>query len=52
MDAKLTVVGTLRVVRGGCYGMLASDCRSAARRGHDPGFPSENIGFRVIMVVG
>ena len=43
--------GTLRVVRGGCWGMLAHDCRSAARRGHDPKAPSDTIGFRVIMVV-
>ena len=28
--------GTLRTVRGGCWAMLASDCRSAARRGHAP----------------
>jgi formylglycine-generating enzyme required for sulfatase activity len=43
--------GTLKVVRGGCWGMLATDCRSAARRGHDPKAPSDTIGFRVIMVV-
>ena len=44
--------GTLRVIRGGCWGMFAADCRSAARRGHDPKAPSDTIGFRVIMVVG
>lgn len=44
--------GTLRTVRGGCWGMLASDCRSAARRGHAPDAPSDTIGFRVVMVVG
>jgi formylglycine-generating enzyme required for sulfatase activity len=44
--------GTLRTVRGGCWGMLASDCRSAARRGHAPDAASDTIGFRVVMVVG
>ncbi|HJZ56820.1 MAG TPA: SUMF1/EgtB/PvdO family nonheme iron enzyme [Gemmataceae bacterium] len=44
--------GTLKVVRGGCWAMLPADCRSAARRGHDPRAPSDTIGFRVIMVVG
>ncbi|HVL12361.1 MAG TPA: SUMF1/EgtB/PvdO family nonheme iron enzyme [Gemmata sp.] len=44
--------GTLRTVRGGCWGMLAPDCRSAARRGHAPDSPSDTIGFRVVMVVG
>jgi formylglycine-generating enzyme required for sulfatase activity len=44
--------GTLRTVRGGCWAMLASDCRSAARRGHAPDAPSETIGFRVVLVVG
>ncbi len=43
--------GQLRVVRGGCFGMLPIDCRSAARRGHDPDSPSETIGFRVVMEV-
>jgi formylglycine-generating enzyme required for sulfatase activity len=44
--------GTLRTVRGGCWAMLAPDCRSAARRGHAPDSRSDNIGFRVVMVVG
>jgi formylglycine-generating enzyme required for sulfatase activity len=44
--------GTLKTVRGGSWGMLAADCRSAARRGHDPNSPSDTIGFRVVMVVG
>jgi formylglycine-generating enzyme required for sulfatase activity len=45
-------MGQLRVVRGGCYGMLPIDCRSAARRGHAPDSSSETIGFRVVMDVG
>jgi formylglycine-generating enzyme required for sulfatase activity len=44
--------GTLRGVRGGCWGMFASDCRCASRRGHAPDSPSDTIGFRVVMVVG
>jgi len=44
--------GHLRVVRGGCYGMLPIDLRSAARRGHAPESASETIGFRVVMDVG
>lgn len=44
--------GQLRVVRGGCYGMLPIDCRSAARRGHASDSASETIGFRVVMEVG
>jgi formylglycine-generating enzyme required for sulfatase activity len=44
--------GQLRVVRGGCFGMLPIDCRCAARRGHAPDSPSETIGFRVVLDVG
>jgi len=43
--------GTLKVVRGGCWGMYAVDCRSAARRGHAFDSGSDTIGFRVVMVV-
>jgi formylglycine-generating enzyme required for sulfatase activity len=44
--------GTLRVVRGGCWTSFANDCRSAARRGHDPNSPTNTIGFRVVLTVG
>jgi formylglycine-generating enzyme required for sulfatase activity len=44
--------GTLRAVRGGCWAMLASDCRSAARRGHAADAHADTIGFRVVLVVG
>lgn len=44
--------GVLKTVRGGCWGMFASDCRSAARRGHAPDAVADTIGFRVVMVVG
>lgn len=44
--------GTLRVVRGGCWSMFGNDCRSAARRGHDPVSPGNTVGFRVALAVG
>ena len=44
--------GTLKVVRGVCWGMHASDCRSAACRVQSPESPSDIIGFRVVMLVG
>jgi formylglycine-generating enzyme required for sulfatase activity len=43
--------GVLKVARGGCYSMLPSDCRSAARRPYPPDTRSDMIGFRVVMVV-
>ncbi len=43
--------GVLRVARGGCWSMLPSDCRSAARRPYPPDTHSDTIGFRVVMVV-
>ena len=44
--------GTLKTVRGGCWGMYAADCRSAARRGQAPDSHADTVGFRVVMVVG
>jgi formylglycine-generating enzyme required for sulfatase activity len=44
--------GVLRVARGGCWGMLPTDCRSAARRPYPPDTHADTIGFRVVMVVG
>ena len=43
--------GVLKVARGGCYSMLPSDCRCAARRPYPPDTHSDTIGFRVVMVV-
>lgn len=43
--------GTLKVVRGGCWTAFGNDCRSAARRGHDPNSPTNTIGFRVALAV-
>jgi formylglycine-generating enzyme required for sulfatase activity len=44
--------GMLKTVRGGCWGMFPTDCRSGSRRGHAPDAHSDTIGFRVVMVVG
>ena len=44
--------GVLKVIRGGCYSVVPSDCRSAARRPQAPDTPSETLGFRVVMMVG
>ena len=44
--------GTTKVVRGGCWAMFGTDCRSGARRAHSPDKGTETIGFRIIMVVG
>ncbi len=43
--------GSLRVVRGGCWAMPASDCRSAARRGQAPDAPTDTVGFRLVLTV-
>ena len=43
--------GVLKVIRGGCYSMQPSECRSATRRPQAPDGASETIGFRVVMVV-
>ena len=44
--------GSLKVCRGGCWNSPPGDCRSAARRALGPDNRNENVGFRVIMVVG
>jgi formylglycine-generating enzyme required for sulfatase activity/serine/threonine protein kinase len=44
--------GQGKVIRGGCWNLLAADCRSAARRSHAPNAASETIGFRVVLTVG
>jgi formylglycine-generating enzyme required for sulfatase activity len=40
--------GDSRVLRGGCWGGIARDCRSADRNDFDPGDGYINIGFRVV----
>ena len=42
--------GLLKVTRGGAWISPAEDCRSAARRPHDPESPANTIGFRVVMI--
>ena len=44
--------GALKVARGGCWNSPPADCRSAARRSLGPDARSENVGFRVVMMVG
>lgn len=43
--------GALKVARGGAWGMLPSDARSAARRPYAPDTRSDSLGFRIVMVV-
>ena len=38
---------SLRVMRGGCYGLSADHCRSARRDGYPPSNFHESIGFRL-----
>ena len=35
----------------GSFSSFATECRSAARRGHDPNSASETIGLRVALTV-
>jgi formylglycine-generating enzyme required for sulfatase activity len=35
-----------RVLRGGCWGIVASNCRSAYRYGFEPGLRLVGLGFR------
>ena len=42
--------GTLRVLRGGCYGLDSRDCGSAKRGKHDPKDVNTYYGFRVVAV--
>jgi formylglycine-generating enzyme required for sulfatase activity len=39
--------GSGRVMRGGCWGLDAHDCRSAARIGYRPDFRDNAVGFRL-----
>ncbi len=41
--------GPFRVVRGGDWYFAAANCRSADRRGYNPGYTNNGIGFRVVL---
>lgn len=40
--------GPLRVIRGGGFTAPPCNVRAAFRAGHDPAYPREHIGFRVV----
>ncbi|MEZ4964575.1 MAG: SUMF1/EgtB/PvdO family nonheme iron enzyme [Saprospiraceae bacterium] len=42
--------GSFRVVRGGSWNFDPEDCRVANRRGDDPVFRYNNVGFRLVFV--
>ncbi len=42
--------GSVRVFRGGGWGIGASSCRVADRSGNSPGFRGSNLGFRVVLL--
>jgi formylglycine-generating enzyme required for sulfatase activity len=42
-------VGSYRVHRGGCWDLLASDCRAAFRDWVDPSGRDYNLGFRLLL---
>ncbi len=44
--------GSNRVVRGGCWGNLARDCRVAIRYGSDPDSGYNDLGFRAVLIPG
>ena len=44
------VTGSGRVIRGGCWGSSAGDCRSASRRHSTPGSRYYYVGFRLVFV--
>ncbi|MEZ6037504.1 MAG: bifunctional serine/threonine-protein kinase/formylglycine-generating enzyme family protein [Planctomycetota bacterium] len=45
----LSVIGSLRVHRGGSFASPAADCRAAARAAAAPDLRSAQIGFRVVL---
>lgn len=42
--------GAYRVLRGGCWGDRARDCRSSLRLSYLPAYRDNNFGFRVVLV--
>ena len=41
--------GSVRVIRGGGWDSIASECRSASRSDLDPGYGDGLVGFRVVL---
>jgi len=50
-DPEGLASGAARVVRGGDWGGIPEDCRSANRSQSTPGYRSNNCGFRVVVSV-
>jgi formylglycine-generating enzyme required for sulfatase activity len=48
-DPTGSSTGTGRVLRGGCFGSVERNCRSAVRDGYAPGFRDDIVGFRVVV---
>ncbi len=48
-DPSGPLVGTLRSARGGGWGWVITDCRSAVRGGHAPSLQRGDFGFRVAL---
>ena len=46
------IAGTDRVIRGGSWGSLARNARSATRFWHSSGFRGNNQGFRLVLSLG
>ncbi|MDP2816110.1 MAG: formylglycine-generating enzyme family protein [Rectinemataceae bacterium] len=51
-DRPYTIEGTSRALRGGSWGNLPSDCRSAARDSAVPETKDTGIGFRIVLAPG
>lgn len=50
IDPVGPITGSMRVVRGGSWGSIGRNCRSAARGYIDPGLANCFIGFRIVVV--
>ena len=48
-DPRGPEAGSDCVLRGGCWGNVAADCRSAARRRNDPSYRNVRRGFRLAL---
>ena len=50
-DPRGAASGSDRVIRGGCWGSLAGNCRSAYRNCFAPYNPSDSVGFRAVRTL-